>query len=110
MGYFDSTLYFCMATKTLADLSNKAISQRGVAIKHPLEWTEEARAADDAGALEAQADVRWEQLLSEQRSAITANVDIYLDDFISVVQGGPKKRSQMIWHLFSQIDKVLRPK
>ena len=29
MGYVYNTLYFCMATETVDDLANKAISQRG---------------------------------------------------------------------------------
>ena len=40
----------------VAELANKAISQRYVASAHPLEQAEEARVADNAGAPEAQAD------------------------------------------------------
>ena len=40
----------------MADLTNKAISQKEQAGKHPLEMASEARAADNLGALEAQAD------------------------------------------------------
>ena len=41
--------------------------------------------------------------------AVTANVDVYLDNFISVVQVGTKERHLMIWNLFNQIYKVFRP-
>ena len=39
----------------------------------------------------------------------TANVDVYLDDLISIIQGCPKERCQIIWHLFNKIDRVFRP-
>ena len=32
-----------------------------------------------------------------------------MDDFISVVQGGPKERCQIIRHLFHQIDRIFCP-
>ena len=41
--------------------------------------------------------------------AATANVDVYLDDFISIVQGGPKERRQLLWQLFHNIDRVFFP-
>ena len=54
-------------------------------------------------------DSSWESLPVEQRSAATANVNVYLDELISVFQGGPKERCQMLQHLFHQIDRVFRP-
>ena len=58
MGYINSDPYFCMATETVANLANKAISQRKQADEHPLDLAAESRAAADAGAgdLEYQAD------------------------------------------------------
>ena len=41
---------------------------------------------------------------------MAANVDVYLDDFISVIQGGSKEWHQMIRHLFRTIDRVFHPK
>ena len=37
MGYIDSAPYFFMATETVADLANEAISQKEQAGEHPLE-------------------------------------------------------------------------
>ena len=68
-----------------------------------------ARSADDSGALEDQADASCKHLPAEQHSSATANIDVYLDDFILVVQVGSRERRQMIWHLFHQIDRVFRP-
>ena len=65
--------------------------------------------ADDVGAPEAQYDTSWEQLPVDQRLASIENVDVYLDDFISVVQGFPKERRQLLQHLFHKINRVLRP-
>ena len=56
MGYIDIAPYFCMVTETVTDLTNNAISQREKAHKHPLELVAKARAADNSGAPEAQAD------------------------------------------------------
>ena len=109
MGYIDSAPYFCMATETVADLANEAISQREQAGKHPLDLAAKSRAANGAGTPDAQADASWEHLPEEKRSAAKANVDVYLNDFISVFQGGPRERHQMLRHLFHQIDRVLRP-
>ena len=91
MGYVDSAPYFSMLIETVAELTNKSITQQDVASAHPLEQASKARAADNVGAPEDQADSSWEQLTSEQRSSAKANVDVYLDDLISVVQGGPKE-------------------
>ena len=68
----------------------------------------EARAADNSGAPEAQADSSWEHLQAEQRSAATENIDVYLDDFISFVHESSRERLQMLCHLFHQIDRVFR--
>ena len=67
------------------------------------------RAAADSGTPEAQADTIWEHLPAEQRYAARANVDVYLDGFISVIQGGPMERCQILWHLFHQINRVFCP-
>ena len=42
----------------------------------------------------------------EQWAAATENVDVYLDDFISVVQGGPRESCQILQHLFQQTERV----
>ena len=95
--------------ETVADLTNEAITQREQAGEHPLELAAEDRAAVDAGAPTAKADVSWDKLPAEQRSASTANIDVDLDNFISVVQGRPRERCQMLHPFFHQIDRVFRP-
>ena len=75
-----------------------------------MDLTAKARATNNAGAHETQGDASWGHIPSEQRTASKSNVDIYLDDLISVVQGGPRERRQMLRHFFHQIDRVFRPK
>ena len=74
-----------------------------------MELADEAREAGNAGAPETQTNASWEHLPPNQRAAAEANVDVYLDNFISVVQGGPRYRRQMLRHVFHQIDRVFRP-
>ena len=71
-----------------------------------MELAAKARAANDAGNPESQADASWEHLPSDQRSDSKANVYVYMDDFISVVHGGPRERRQMLCNLFHQNDRV----
>ena len=75
-----------------------------------MDLSAEARAADDAGATAAQVGAIWEDLPAEQRSTAKANVDVYLENFISVVQVGPRERRQIPRHLFHQIDQGFHPK
>ena len=109
MGYINSAPYFCMATKTVSDLANKAIFQQDVASAHPLEQATVARAVNSSGAPEDQSVTSWYQLLEEQNLEATSNVDVYLDDLISVVQGGPKERRQLLRHLFHKIYRLFCP-
>ena len=98
-----------MAGETVADLANETIAQRQQAGEHPLEMAADSRAADGAGNPTAKVDASWDSLPEEQRSAANANIDVYLDNFISVVQGGTRERCQMLQQLFHQIDRVFCP-
>ena len=111
MGYVNSDLYFFMDNKIVSDLANEAMAQSGKEVRHPLEEAANARSAENAGELEAQADASWEHLPAEQSSTATAtvNVYVYLDNFIYVIQWDIKERRHMIRHLFLQTDKVFRP-
>ena len=65
--------------------------------------------ADNDGNPTAKADATWATLPLEQCDAATVNIDVFLDEFTSVVQGGPRERCQILWNLFHQIDQVFRP-
>ena len=98
-----------MSTETVTDLANEKISLREQADMHPLELAAKSAVADDASAPTAKADATWATLPLEQRDAATVNIDVFLDEFTSVVQGGPRERCQILWNLFHQIDQVFRP-
>ena len=109
MGYVDSAPYFFMAIETVFNLSNKSIAQWDGASAHPMDQEYESRAADDTGTPEAQSYSRWEHLPAKQCSSATDNVYVYLDDFISVVQGGPREGRKILRHLFHQTDRIFHP-
>ena len=62
MVYIDSAPYFCMATETVTDLANKAISQREQSVDHSLELAAEARASYNSGAPKTEVDASLENL------------------------------------------------
>ena len=97
-----------MATETVTNPANETISLREQADEHPLDLAAESRAADETDAPSAKADASWASLPVEQHSAATANVNVYLDNFISVVQGGSRESCQMLWHILHQIYRVFR--
>ena len=49
MGYAESVPDFCMATKTVAEMSNASLGYRHRSKAHPLESNVATRAADDSG-------------------------------------------------------------
>ena len=109
MRYINSALYFFMAAETVANLANESISQREQAVGHPLKMVDKARAAKCAGAPEDQADAIWKHISADQLAATKSNAGVYLDNFISVVQGVPREKRQILRHLFQKIDRVFRP-
>ena len=98
-----------MAKETVADLAKEAISQREQEGEHQLELVAKARATNNSGAHETQVNASWGHLPLEQRTAAKSNVNVYLDDLISVVQGGPRERHQMLRQLFHQIERGQPP-
>ena len=99
----DSAPFFCMPKETILDMANKNMVDRHHALPHPLE-TLAATPAPDEWALETSDDEQWMQSPTNLRGHALAQVDVYLDDFISTFQGGPTKRQQMLCHLFRSID------
>ena len=98
-----------MATETVANLANEAISQREKTGEHPLDLAAKTIAADNTGSPEAQADASCQHLLTEHRAAEKSIFGVYQDDFISILQGGPREGRIMLRHLFHQIYQLLRP-
>ena len=51
----------------------------------------------------------WEALYPHARATALAHIEVYLNDFIGITQGGAKERPQMTRHLFRAIDELFRP-
>ena len=93
MGYVDSALFLCLATKTITDMANAAMANRHRAPPHPLKELAGSPAPDDWPPTMAD-NKQWTLTSPEQRGHALAQVDVYLDDFISTCQGGPQKEDR----------------
>ena len=58
---------------------------------------------------EASADQAWGLLTPQVQVAAIAHVEVYIDDFIVVVQGGPTKSTHIMRHLLQSIHELFRP-
>ena len=112
MGYVESAAFFCATTETVKDQALDTLSMRHTAPPHHLEHLADTKspktsAQEVAATLEADND--WEALSPHARATALAHVEVYLDDFISITQGGPTERRQMTRHLFRSIDELFCP-
>ena len=107
MGYVDSAAFFCATTETVKDRALDTLSMRHTAPPHHLENLAETKLPDtteeEAAAISA-ANKDWEALSPHARATSLAHVEVYLDDFIGIIQGGEKEKRQMTRHLFRAID------
>ena len=87
MGYVYSAPYFFIATETVTDIKNASMDGHHTAPPHPLEGDADTLAPDDCATEHA-----------KNRDDL-AQVDIYLDDFISTCQGGPQEWTWILCHL-----------
>ena len=55
------------------------------------------------------ADETWSKVPPQTIWVALAHIEVYLDDFIGVIQGGPTEQNQMIHKLFYSIDKLFLP-
>ena len=91
---------------------NNTMESRQTATGQPLvKVAEKAPAGNNrkANQNKLQADKHWRDLPTRAHQAALSHVEVYLDDFIGVVQGVPEEHKQMTWHLFSSIDYLFRP-
>jgi Reverse transcriptase (RNA-dependent DNA polymerase). len=109
MGWKNSPPAFCTATETVADLANNAIRSQACAAFHPL--GHRAAQFDQIGSAHRPTDEEpCQPDPSLPRPAPpTAEVDVYVDDFIGIAQGSPKRLDNVRNHLLHQVDKVFRP-
>jgi hypothetical protein len=122
MGWVESPPAFCVATETVADLANDLPASLSLP-KHPLEDVASTNPVLSLPEISLSSDSQCDP--SRSRSTTDAKPplshvlrpfrrpvalhDIYMDDFISLVQGSPRRRRQHIRGLLHSIDQVFRP-
>ena len=95
MWYVESAAFFCATTKTVKDCTLDTLYTRHTAPPHHLENLAETKppeptAKEVVATLVANKD--WEALSPHARATALAHVEVYLDDFIGINQGGVKER------------------
>ena len=112
MGYVYSADFFCATTKTVKDRALDTLSKRHTAPPHHLKNLAETKPPETTAkeiAATLVADKYWEALSPHARATTLARIEVYLDDFISITQGGETERRQMTRHLFHAVDQLFWP-
>ena len=84
-----------MSTEMIADMVNEVMGDHHHVPPHSLETLAATQAPDERGP-KPHADRQWTQSPTELRGHALAQVDVYLDNFISTGQGGPTEQQQML--------------
>ena len=95
MRYIYSTVYFCTTIETGAYMVNSAIDWRHHSPPHPLETLAITWAESNTGAPKNRDNTGWCALPPAKQSNALTCVSIYLDEFVSVLQGVPKEHQQI---------------
>ena len=93
MGYVESAHLFCAATEIVKDMFNNTVSSRKTAPAHPLEKLEETSPAgvnSDANQMRFQLYEQWRNLPARAYQAALSRMEVYVEKFIGIVQGGPE--------------------
>ena len=114
MGWTESPPWFCVATETAADLANLWLKERRrPQPTHRLETladtppeAEPTLHSPTRATLPVRPPPKRRQL---HRHAPLASIDLFVDDFIGLVQGSRSRRRRVRRLLFEAIDTVLRP-
>jgi hypothetical protein len=117
MGWVLSPPYFTAATETIADMANAALKLNHIPGPHRLDSIADAPTTADpplvSGAQTTLSDTTTVPLPPLSSPAFHRRplqyTDVYMDDFIGAVQGGPKRRQQARRIIFDTIDRVFRP-
>ena len=111
MGWKNSPPAFTTATETIADLANGALHAGKSAPPHPLDIRAQMHDEIDEHTSETpstEPKVAPDPSLPS-RQYPTAEVDVYVDDFIAVAQGDRKRLTNVRATLLHSIDSVFRP-
>ena len=107
LGYVESAAFLCATSETVKNRTLDTLSTRHTALPHhpeDLADTKPPQTSAEEAAATLESDNNWEALSSHARATALAHVEVYLDDFISITQGGKTERQQMMRHLFRAID------
>ena len=98
MEYVESAAFFCATTDTAKDHIIDSLSTRHNAPLHHLRDLADTnlpkKSVQDPDA-KRETKNNWEALSPHARATALSHVEVYLDDFISIVQKGPTERRQM---------------
>ena len=115
MGWVSSPPYFCAATETVADLANATAATAHDPSPHRLDAVSETAVPYRAPTpTEVSSDVAVPlpppggDCRHRRRQPLSHN-DVYVDDFLSAVQGNPKRRQRHKRILLHALDEVFRP-
>ena len=112
MGYVESATFFCATTETVKDQTLDTLSTYHTAPPHHLENlanTKTTQTSSEEVAATLEADNNWEDLSPHAQATALSHVEVCLNYFIGITQGGPKERRQMTRHLFHTIDELFHP-
>ena len=113
MGYFDNALYFFYTSKTVADLSNQSWAA-AAASPHLIFSLAEYHLAPNC-------DAHISIILQDLKGSITVRLltiipvsflrytNVYVDNFIALVQVVPEDWRRVREHVFHSIDRVFKP-
>ena len=89
MGYVDSAPYFGMSTEKISNMANEPMDGRHTAPTHPLKRVLETPALEHC-VPDPEDNEQWTPIPPKQPAHALAQVDIYLDNFISTYKENPK--------------------
>jgi hypothetical protein len=114
MGWTESPPYFCAATETVTDITNKRLANHWPPPPHRLEHlaaTQPVAEPTPASSPPNQpvTSTSTRPYNSHTRQRPLAKVDVFVDDFIGLGQGSPTQLSKIRRTLLHTLDQVLRP-
>ena len=117
MGWTQSPPYFCAATKTIADITNKRLANRWPAPPHRLEALAASAPSPDDDTFPSLPTNPPTTLQQPEhppanrrlRKRPLKKVEVFVDDFVGMGQGTMAKLSNIRRTLLHSLDEVLRP-
>jgi hypothetical protein len=112
MGWRNSPPAFCTATETIADLANQSLREcKEIPQPHPL--SPRASACDSLTPEKQAHPESFPTVVPDpslpRPAPATAEIDVYVDDFVAIAQGTASRLNQVRDTLLYSIDTVFRP-